>query len=376
MNPTAQTFTSPPRTLPKFLWHYVALQKFPLITALCMVMLLGVYPSANNYIMKVLVDHVASAEVAPPSSWLGYFGGPVLLFLICFEVTNILWRIYDYAMLKSMPIIRKQVVGACTQALAILLPSNPQTALADNVVMFPGKKDNIAAPQDAMLQFADVAYQQDDGAQIFKHLRCTLKAGDKCALVGPSGSGKSTLLKLVAGLLQPAAGHIYIQGQDIATLKEASLRELIAFVPQNPILMHLSVMDNIRYAVPNKGEADIVAMAERLGIHEMIMQLPAGYDSMVGEQGTKLSGGQRQLIAILRAAVQESPIMLLDEPTSSLDSKTEKRVLTSLFATFQDATLILVSHRPEVLKHVARVLVLKDGKLKESNADAINKNLF
>ena len=269
-----------------------------------------------------------------------------------------------------------EVVGACTQALAILLPSNPQTALADNVVMFPGKKDNIAAPQDAMLQFADVAYQQDDGAQIFKHLRCTLKAGDKCALVGPSGSGKSTLLKLVAGLLQPAAGHIYIQGQDIATLKEASLRELIAFVPQNPILMHLSVMDNIRYAVPNKGEADIVAMAERLGIHEMIMQLPAGYDSMVGEQGTKLSGGQRQLIAILRAAVQESPIMLLDEPTSSLDSKTEKRVLTSLFATFQDATLILVSHRPEVLKHVARVLVLKDGKLKESNADAINKNLF
>lgn len=203
------------------------------------------------------------------------------------------------------------------------------------------------------------------GAAIFDRLSIDIPAGQKVGLVGRSGAGKSTLMKLLLRHDDPAEGTITIDGNDISRLTKDSLREAIAVVPQEPLLFHRSVRENIAYGKLDANEESIVRAARLAEAHEFIMQLPQGYDALVGERGVKLSGGQRQRVAIARALLKDAPVLLLDEATSSLDSESEIAVQKALLTLMEGRTVIAIAHRLSTLRAMDRIIVMDEGRITE-----------
>jgi ATP-binding cassette subfamily B protein len=189
--------------------------------------------------------------------------------------------------------------------------------------------------------------------------------GEKVALVGPSGSGKSTFVKLIQRLYDVDAGGIWIDGQNIADVQQASLRRAISIVPQEPALFHRSLADNIAYARPDASMEDIIAAATRAKAHEFIKRLPLGYKTLVGERGVKLSGGERQRVAIARAFLADAPIVVFDEATSSLDTVTEKLIQSAMAELMAGRTTIIVAHRLSTVRDADRILVFDHGRIVE-----------
>jgi ATP-binding cassette, subfamily B, bacterial len=189
--------------------------------------------------------------------------------------------------------------------------------------------------------------------------------GEHVGLVGPSGSGKSTFVKLIQRLYDVDDGVIWIDGHDIAEVEQASLRRCVSTVPQEPVLFHRSLADNISYACPNATEAEIVAAAKRARAHEFISRLPMGYATLVGERGVKLSGGERQRVAIARAFLANAPIVIFDEATSSLDTVTERLVQAAMAELMVGRTTIVIAHRLSTVRHVDRILVFSNGSVVE-----------
>jgi ATP-binding cassette subfamily B protein len=189
--------------------------------------------------------------------------------------------------------------------------------------------------------------------------------GERVALVGPTGAGKSTFVKLIQRLYDLEAGAILIDGEDIAHLTQASLRQAIAVVPQDPALFHRTIAENIAYGRPDATTDEIVAVARRARAHDFIARLPKGYDTLVGERGVKLSGGERQRVAIARAMLTEAPILVLDEATSSLDMETEKLVQAAADALMAGRTTIVIAHRLSTIRDADRILVFQDGRIVE-----------
>jgi ATP-binding cassette subfamily B protein len=198
---------------------------------------------------------------------------------------------------------------------------------------------------------------------LFQNKSITIAAGQKVGLVGYSGGGKSTFVNLILRFYDVTAGAILIDGQDIRTVTQDSLRANIAMIPQDPSLFHRSLLDNIRYGRINATDTEVIAAAKRAHAHEFIAKLPNGYNSLVGERGIKLSGGQRQRIAIARAILKNAPILILDEATSQLDSVTEKLIQESLWELMQHKTTIVIAHRLSTLLHMDRILVFDQGKI-------------
>ena len=193
----------------------------------------------------------------------------------------------------------------------------------------------------------------------------TLRPGEKVALVGPSGSGKSTFVKLVQRLYDLEGGQITIDGQDIAAVTQASLRQAIALVPQEPALFHRSLAENIAYGRPGVGHDAVVDAARRAHADGFIERLPNGYATLVGERGVKLSGGERQRVAIARAIVADAPILILDEATSALDSESEALIQDALADLMRGRTAIIIAHRLSTIRHVDRILVFDNGRVVE-----------
>jgi ATP-binding cassette subfamily B protein len=189
--------------------------------------------------------------------------------------------------------------------------------------------------------------------------------GERIALVGPTGSGKSTFLKLLQRLYDIQAGRILIDGQDIASVSQQSLRRAIALVPQDPALFHRTIGDNIAYGRPGATAEEIAAAARRARAHDFIVRLPKGYETLVGERGVKLSGGERQRVAIARAFLADAPILVLDEATSSLDVETERQVQAASEALMAGRTTIVIAHRLSTIKGADRILVFQDGRIVE-----------
>ncbi|MBV8060041.1 MAG: ABC transporter ATP-binding protein, partial [Alphaproteobacteria bacterium] len=200
---------------------------------------------------------------------------------------------------------------------------------------------------------------------VFDNLTVTIKAGERVALVGHSGSGKTTFIRLLQCLYPLQGGRIMVDGQNIANGSHESLRSAIALVPQDPILFHRSLADNIAYARPEATQAEIVAAASQAHIQGFIEQLPQGYDTLVGERGIKLSGGERQRIAIARAMLADRPILILDEATSSLDSVSERAIQDGLHALTQGRTAIMIAHRLSTILDADRILVFDQGRIVE-----------
>lgn len=205
---------------------------------------------------------------------------------------------------------------------------------------------------------------------IYRDMSVSIRSGEKLALVGPSGSGKSTFVKLVQRLYDVTEGAVMIDGQDIAGATLQSLRRSIALVPQDPILFHRSLAENISYGKKGATMEEIVEASKKAFAHDFIQLLPKGYDTLVGERGVKLSGGERQRVAIARAILADAPILILDEATSSLDSISEHYIQKALEGLMDGRTTITIAHRLSTIQRADRILVFDQGKIIEQGSHA------
>jgi ATP-binding cassette subfamily B protein len=201
--------------------------------------------------------------------------------------------------------------------------------------------------------------------KVIDNLNLTIKEGQKVAIVGVSGAGKSTLIKLLFRQYDPDRGEVRIDGQNIKELTLSSLRNALSLVPQDPALFHRSLLENIRYGKQNATDEEVKQAAVLAHCDDFISGLHLGYETLVGERGIKLSGGERQRVAIARAFLRNSPVLVLDEATSSLDSHSEERVQDSLMKLMQGKTTIIIAHRLSTIRRVDRILVMKEGAIAE-----------
>lgn len=227
------------------------------------------------------------------------------------------------------------------------------------------KKVLLAA--NGKIDFTNITFTHDGekGETLFNDFNLSIKAGEKIGLVGHSGSGKTTLTRLLLRFSDLDSGTIEIDGQNISKVTQASLRQSIAYVPQEPLLFHRSLRENIAYGKPDATDDEIMDAAKKAHALEFINKLPEALDTMVGERGVKLSGGQRQRIAIARAILKDAPILVLDEATSALDSESEKLIQASLSDLMKDRTAIVIAHRLSTIQKMDRILVLENGAIIE-----------
>ena len=226
------------------------------------------------------------------------------------------------------------------------------------------------------IKFDAIRFKHADAPRaIFDNFSLDVKAGERIGLVGLSGSGKTTLTKLLLRFADVEKGKIEIDGQDIKQVKQVSLREKIAYVPQDTALFHRSIAENIAYGKPDATMEEIKHAAELAHADEFIKDLPDGYETLVGERGVKLSGGQRQRISIARAILKDAPILVLDEATSALDSESEALIQDALDRLMKGRTSIVVAHRLSTIAGMDKIVVLEDGKIMEQGShDALLKN--
>lgn len=201
--------------------------------------------------------------------------------------------------------------------------------------------------------------------KVFDDFNLTIAAGQRVGLVGHSGAGKTTFVSLMLRQHDVTGGAIEIDGQNIAEVTQDSLRNNIAVVPQEPMLFHRTIRENIAYGNPDATDEDIIAVAKKAQAHDFISILSEGYDTMVGERGIKLSGGQKQRVAIARAMLKNSPILVLDEATSALDSESEVAIQTALHELMVGKTVVAIAHRLSTLREMDRIIVLENGKIVE-----------
>jgi subfamily B ATP-binding cassette protein MsbA len=220
-----------------------------------------------------------------------------------------------------------------------------------------------ASGLEGRIEFHDVSFAYDAGQTVLSHVTLAVAPGERVAIVGPSGAGKSTLVSLVPRLYDPTAGAVRIDGVDLRDYTVQSLREHISLVLQDAMLFRATVRDNIAFGRPGASDAEIAAAAVTANAHEFIDQLPDGYDTLVGERGTTLSGGQKQRIAIARAILRNAPILILDEPTSSLDAESERAVVDALERAAAGHTCLIISHRLTTAHFADRIIVLEAGRI-------------
>jgi ATP-binding cassette subfamily B protein len=220
------------------------------------------------------------------------------------------------------------------------------------------------------VRFDGISFAYDVGRPVLRDINVSVEPGQRVAVMGPSGSGKSTLVSLLVRLYDPSHGRVLIDGRDIRDYTLASLRAQVSIVLQDPWLFGTSVRDNIAYGVPDANAAEVEAAARLCNAHEFISSLPDQYDSVLGERGVTLSNGQRQRIALARAAIRPAPILILDEPTTGLDRQNERDVLDALNRLAIGRTVFLITHDPTLALHADLVLYLEDGQIVDSSPAA------
>lgn len=230
----------------------------------------------------------------------------------------------------------------------------------------PGAVALVATGGKVEFKNVNFSYEGGEGDEgVIRDLSLTIKPSEKIALIGPSGGGKSTIVKLILRLFDVDSGEILVDGQNISQVQQDSVRAQIALVPQDPILFHRSLMDNIRYGRLDASDEEVIAASKMAHCHEFIDGFPKKYNTFVGERGVKLSGGERQRVAIARAILSNAKILILDEATSSLDVHSERLIQDALAHLSKDKTTIVIAHRLSTVTNVDRIIVLEDGKIAE-----------
>lgn len=218
------------------------------------------------------------------------------------------------------------------------------------------------------IEFRNVSFNFNETRQVLKNINLKIQPGEKIAIIGPSGAGKTTFVRLIMRLYDVTEGSICIDGQDISKATQESLREQISLVPQDPLLFHRTLMENIRYGRRNAMDEEVREAARLAHCDEFIDVLPLKYETFVGERGIKLSGGERQRVAIARAILKKAPILILDEATSSLDSHSESLIKDALDTLMKDCTTIVVAHRLSTIKKMDRIIGMENGEITEQGS--------
>lgn len=284
------------------------------------------------------------------------------------ELTVGLFFTFVYTLFKSYEPVKRmgavyqqfqQAQGATTQIFAYLdMPEEEDPAGAIDLPEF-----------SADIEFDGVSFSYET-APVLRGVSFRAQKGEVIAFVGSSGAGKTTLVNLIPRFYQPTAGAIRIDGRDTNSVKFRSLRSQIAIVTQENILFHDTVWNNICYGLAGVSKEKVVGAAQAALAHDFIQELPLGYDTVIGERGTRLSGGQRQRIAIARAILKDSPILILDEATSELDAESEMYVQKALANLMVGRTTFVIAHRLATIRRADRILVLEDGQIRESGTHA------
>src|SRR3569623_1197737 len=259
--------------------------------------------------------------------------------------------------------------AGATERLLELLHAEP--AISD-----PRQPQPPDLPLQAAIRFEHVSfhYPSRPHAPALADIDLNIAAGETVALVGPSGAGKTTLFQLLLRFYDVGAGCIRINGQDIRELALHDLRARIAIVPQDPVIFSANALDNIRYGRPDAGNAEVMAAARAALVEDFITRLPDGYQTFLGERGTRLSGGQRQRIAIARAILKDAPLLLLDEAPSALDAESEMAVQAGLDAAMHGRTTLIIAHRLATVEQAQRIVVLEHGRIVETGTPADLRN--
>jgi ATP-binding cassette subfamily B protein len=227
--------------------------------------------------------------------------------------------------------------------------------------------DSRSAPviTSGKVELKEVAFAYSGSENLLESFNLTLSPKEQVGLVGPSGAGKTTISKLLLRMIEPQQGKVTYDDQDISQFSPDGFRQQIAYVPQETMLFHRSIFDNIAYSKPSASIEEVQLAAEKASADQFISEMPQGYHSVVGERGMKLSGGQRQRIALARAFLKDSPVIILDEPTSALDSQSEALIQEALTRLFENRTVLVVAHRLSTISHLDRIIVIKEGEIVE-----------
>lgn len=240
--------------------------------------------------------------------------------------------------------------------------------LAEPLSVTDSTRRKLTQPKGA-ISLNDISFSHSDSKEhLFEGLSLSIPAGQKVGIVGVSGSGKTTLTKLLLRFADPSSGSITVDGTDISKVTQASLHDAIAYVPQEPLLFHRTIAENIGYSKPGATQAEIEKAAKKAHAHSFIVGLADGYDTLVGERGVKLSGGQRQRVAIARAILKDAPILILDEATSALDSESESLIQMALEKLMKKRTSIVIAHRLSTIAKLDRIIVMKAGEIIEDGS--------
>ncbi|MEJ0070110.1 MAG: ATP-binding cassette domain-containing protein [Pseudomonadota bacterium] len=315
-------------------------------------LVIRLFQSVGVLSMMAALGYVALTDMLERGGDLGSF---TLVFslsgLIALNVWNLSNRMLDFF----------DNMGTLTEAIDLVTQPH-------EIVDRPGARP--LAVRSGRIDVEAMSFAHPDGLSLFDRLELHIGAGEKVALVGPSGGGKSTLVKLLRRQFEPQAGRILIDGQDIAQVTWDSVNAAIAEVSQAPGVFHRPVGDNIRYGQLDADEAELVAAAKRAHSDDFIRRRPAGYGTIVGEQGNKLSGGEKQRVAIARALLKDARILILDEATSALDSESEHLIQEALWELMTGRTVIAIAHRLSTITGMDRILYLQAGRIIEQGSHA------
>lgn len=327
--------------------------------------------SVVDNIMRYLVKTAkARAAVAPITEFVAGLGFAAAVFYAGWQSIYANRTLGDFmgfitaAMLMYQPLrtlfnLQAQMVEGVTAANRIFAIIDH-----DRKVTEPENAPALKVPNGGV-SFRQVEFAYEENAPILSGFDLDIKPGEKIALVGPSGSGKSTVLNLVLRFFDPQSGQVLIDGQDISQVSLKSLRSQIALLTQDPVLFDDSIANNIAYGSEGAGMDRIVDAAKAAAAHDFITALPRGYETRVGEDGSRLSGGEKQRIAFARAMLRGAPIILLDEPTSALDAESEAKVQRAMQTLLEGRTVIMIAHRLSTVQKADRICVMGDGRIEQ-----------
>jgi ATP-binding cassette subfamily B protein len=279
----------------------------------------------------------------------------------------------DFAMIMSLGLLlMNSSRGMTDNLLAVMEMAGASSDGIKTIIQPHGIVDEENAKplvaKTGNINFNNVSFQHHNGTSVFDNLSLEIPSGQKVGLVGASGAGKSTFVNLIMRFYDIQKGNITIDGENIANVKQDSLREAISVIPQEPMLFHRSLLENIRYGCVDATDEEVKAAAKKAYADTFILESEDGYDAMVGERGVRLSGGQRQRVAVARAILKNSPILILDEATASLDSESEAVIQKAMEKVMDGKTVMVIAHRLSTIANMDRILVFDNGRIIEDGS--------
>ncbi len=291
--------------------------------------------------------------VALSHTTLGDFSSYFLTTVLLYEPIKRISRVWSTL---------QQALGACERVFE-LIDLEPSLKEDNNKISLKPSKGQIV--------FKDVFFNYPDGRQVLKNINLEINPGEKVAIVGPSGTGKTTLVSLIPRFYDPISGSIEIDGIDIKSVSLNSLREQIALVTQEQVLFNSSIKENIHFGKPSAKEEEIIEASKKAHVMEFVERFEEGFNTIVGEGGSRLSGGQRQRVALARAFLKNAPILILDEPTSHLDSESEKYIQLAINELVKNRTVIIIAHKKSTIENADKVITVEGGEIVSKTVNKI-----